>query len=196
MATARELLDQADALMRRNRAHALDDIPVLTEAVPAAQMPWIRPASPRDEGPESVPVLTDTIEVVEDDDAIEDHDATVGREAVEGEPSIWLEFEDDEPSVIGDAPDSIAIVPPVQLRAAPDDELLASAEHEEIELTIPREESVTDSNDGDAAARTEATANQIASVEAHRFEAADVEAARIEAARVEAEQVEAARVEA
>ena len=37
MPTARELLEQADALMRRNRARADDDIPVLTDAVPSAQ---------------------------------------------------------------------------------------------------------------------------------------------------------------
>ena len=33
MPTARELLEQADALMRRNRAAAVDDIPVLTDSV-------------------------------------------------------------------------------------------------------------------------------------------------------------------
>ena len=32
MPTARELIEQADALMRRNRTNAVDDIPVLTEA--------------------------------------------------------------------------------------------------------------------------------------------------------------------
>ena len=35
MPTARELLEQADALMRRNRAELADDIPVLTDAVPS-----------------------------------------------------------------------------------------------------------------------------------------------------------------
>ena len=37
MATARELLEQADALMRRNRENALDDIPVLTDVMPAVR---------------------------------------------------------------------------------------------------------------------------------------------------------------
>ena len=57
------------------------------------------------------------------------------RRRAEGEPSDWLEIEDAEPSVIGDAPDSVAIVPPVELRRAVDEDLLQSAEHEEIELT-------------------------------------------------------------
>ena len=35
MPTARELLEQADALMRRNRSPLVDDIPVLTDSVPA-----------------------------------------------------------------------------------------------------------------------------------------------------------------
>lgn len=136
MPTARELLEQADALMRRNRANTLDDIPVLMDAVPAAVLaPAPRTdVPPADAGPPSVPLLTENIEVI-------DEDATLGAEAVEGEPSAWLEFEDANPSVIGDAPDSIAIVPPVAMQAQPPDEaLLASAEHEEIEFTLPAEE--------------------------------------------------------
>ena len=42
MPTARELLEQADALMRRNRSPLMDDIPVLTDAVP--EVPPGRPA--------------------------------------------------------------------------------------------------------------------------------------------------------
>jgi hypothetical protein len=126
MPTARELLEQADALMRRNRADQVDDIPVLTDAVPSlaeapmralAATPAAVPADLRDAGPASVPVRP-------------------GRDtAAEGEPSNWLEIEDAEPSIIGDAPDSVAIVPPVELRRAVDQDLLQSAEHEEIELT-------------------------------------------------------------
>lgn len=140
MATARELLEQADALMRRNRANAHDDIPVLTDVMPAvafAPAPRTAP-SPADLGPPSVPLLTENIDVI-------DEDVTMGAEAVEGEPSAWLEFDDENPSVIGDAPDSIAFVPPVALRATPPDEaLLASAEHEEIEFTLPVEEMPAD----------------------------------------------------
>ena len=136
VATARELLEQADALMRRNRANTLDDIPVLTDVMPAVAFTKPPPAAtaPVDTGPPSVPLLTENIDVI-------DEDATLGAEAVEGEPSAWLEFEDANPSVIGDAPDSIAIVPPVERQATPPDEaLLASAEHEEIEFTLPAEE--------------------------------------------------------
>ena len=46
MPTARELLEQADALMRRNRASADDDIPVLTDAVPSVQEAQSRFAPP------------------------------------------------------------------------------------------------------------------------------------------------------
>ena len=114
MPTARELLEQADALMRRNRAGADDDIPVLTDAVPSAQearspvAPPLRPV----EAPASnadihddVPLLTDEIDEIEA--------AAIDAEGVEGEPSVWLDFQESEPSVIADAPDSIAMVPPV-----------------------------------------------------------------------------------
>jgi len=113
--TARELLEQADALMRRNRAGADDDIPVLTDAVPSAQearspvAPPLRPV----EAPASnadihddVPLLTDEIDEIEA--------AAIDAEGVEGEPSVWLDFQESEPSVIADAPDSIAMVPPVE----------------------------------------------------------------------------------
>jgi hypothetical protein len=115
--TARELLEQADALMRRNRAAVDDDIPVLTDAVPSAleaksrfAPPPRAVAAPDDSFDNSgdVPLLTDEIEEI-DAKAI---DASVD----EGEPSVWLDFNEAEPSVIGDAPDSIAIVPPVDLR--------------------------------------------------------------------------------
>jgi len=177
--TARELLEQADALMRRNRAEAIDDIPVLTEAVPAVQLPRaIRTrAAPPVEGPDSVPVLTENIDVVD----VEDENAAVGREAIEGEPSTWLEFEDGEPSVIGDAPDSIAIVPPLRLPPPPDEALLASAEHEEIELTLPREDASGDA----AAAEAEALARARAAWEVVALETAAVERAAREVAERE-----------
>ena len=201
MATARELLEQADALMRRNRADAVDDIPVLTEAVSAVELPRVlrAPAPPMDAGPDSVPVLTDYIDVVD----VDEDDVTMGREAVEGEPSAWLEFEDDEPSVIGDAPDSIAIVPPVRLRPPPDEALLASAEHEEIELTLPREEAnggaeFADPAEADAlvAAAVEAAAREVAAREVAAREAAAREAAAREVAAREAAAREAAAREA
>jgi hypothetical protein len=117
MPTARELLEQADALMRRNRAAVDDDIPILTDAVPSAleAKSHFAPPSPPAVAPDDafddsgdVPLLTDEVEEI-DAQAI---DASVD----EGEPSVWLDFDEAEPSVIGDAPDSIAIVPPVDVR--------------------------------------------------------------------------------
>ncbi|MEO8751879.1 MAG: hypothetical protein ABI624_04290 [Casimicrobiaceae bacterium] len=116
MPTARELLEQADALMRRNRASIDDDIPVLTDAVPSAQeaqsrfVPMARPVedSPSAaDADDEVPVLTDAVEEIEA--------AALVPEVGEGEPSDWLNFHEGEPSVIGDAPNSIAIVPVVEL---------------------------------------------------------------------------------
>jgi hypothetical protein len=148
--TARELLDQADALMRRNRARAEDDIPLLTDAVPSAQeaqsqfAPARRPAvTPVGDADDDVPLLTDEVEEIEA--------AAIDAEVGEGEPSAWLDFEEAEPSVIGDAPDSIAIVPPVDLRRpapAPDvDEAEDAGELDEIDEDLaaaiaaaPREE--------------------------------------------------------
>ena len=114
MATARELLEQADALMRRNRERAADDIPVLTDAVPSIAEAGLK-AEPLARAPsapsalDDVPLLTDRVEEIE---ALSVLDAV----ETEGEPSDWLDFGRNEASVIGDAPDSIAIVPPVDLR--------------------------------------------------------------------------------
>jgi hypothetical protein len=121
--TARELLEQADALMRRNRPGTEDDIPVLTDAVPSMQeaksrfaptprsnphvpVPHEEPGSAPAPG-DDVPLLTDEVEEIEA--------APLQPEVGEGEPSVWLEFAESEPSVIGDAPDSIAMVPSLDL---------------------------------------------------------------------------------
>jgi hypothetical protein len=91
--TARELLDQADALMRRNRpaAGAADEgIPTLTDAVPPAQ-----PGTPR-EAPsaralvrgdaandlDDVPLLTDAVEEIEAPSILEEPPD-------EGDPEAW-----------------------------------------------------------------------------------------------------------
>ncbi len=58
-----------------------------------------------------MPLLTEAVEEIEA--------VAVDPASGEGEPSIWLDFEESQPSVIGDAPDSIAIVPPVDLRRQP-----------------------------------------------------------------------------
>lgn len=125
MPTARELLDQADALMRRNRSLVRDDIPVLTEAVPpetAAQMTQSSllaegPAEPRErfDAPptafdelDDVPVLTDAVEEIEVPSVLDPIEPG-------GEPSAWLDFDDDGArSVIDAAADSIVVVPDIE----------------------------------------------------------------------------------
>jgi hypothetical protein len=137
MPTARELLEQADTLMRRNREAAVDDIPVLTDAVPVDEAPLLGlPAIDDDMSAPAplapIPTLMERVEpavVVTADAAI-----------VEGEASDWLDFDEDQPSVTGEAPDSIGIVPPVKLARESNEALLESAEHEEIELTSAAED--------------------------------------------------------
>src|SRR5664279_49547 len=140
MPTARELLEQADALMRRNRAAAVDDIPVLTDSVsplPQLRSP-VRPAAPVARPPparltaDPIPTLIDSV--------APDLAAPAAAIVQEGEPSDWLDLDAGEPSITGDAPDSIAIVPPVEFALRDDAELSDSAEHEEIELTTPAED--------------------------------------------------------
>ena len=164
MPTARELLEQADALMRRNRAVAVDDIPVLTDSVAlpagavleAAEIPAFKDvAAPAPRAPEHVPAPTEAVAATADDSG----DSVIQ----EGEPSDWLHFDRDGPSIIGDAPDSIAIVPqvarpPVPELAAPDAEAMASAELEEIELTTPADAAFDDEFEpADTYARADAT---------------------------------------
>ena len=121
MPTARELLEQADALMRRNRAVAEDDIPVLTDAVPSVQeaparaAPVLRPVEPPAELPAAIPATGDDVPVLTEE--VEEIEAAAAVD--EGEPSVWLDFQESEPSVIGAAPDSIAMVPPVEQRNPP-----------------------------------------------------------------------------
>jgi hypothetical protein len=139
MPTARELLEQADALMRRNRALATDDIPVLTDSVSLPAGGGVgsaaRPSTPAVPAPDtlaapgSIPTLVDSVGTgsVKADDSI----------PYEGEPSDWLASDAGEPSITGDAPDSIAIVPHLSVARTADEALIESAEHEEIELTAP-----------------------------------------------------------
>jgi len=154
MPTARELLEQADALMRRNRGGD-SGIPVLTDRVadsrvevsrrgPATRAPTAgaraprgdkardertaissAPASPPQASPPvpqpvaappiaEPPVLTDAVEEVAVDLR------PLPAEQAEGEPSLWLGPDTVDPSlhsITGPAPDTVAVVPPVTLRA-------------------------------------------------------------------------------
>ena len=100
MPTARELLEQADALMRRNRTAAVDDIPVLTDSVPIAEAPLPVRQKMRERAEPARGAGPDT-----------DADGTrrflrqgrAGSMMGEGEPSDWLDMDEPQPSIIGDA---------------------------------------------------------------------------------------------
>jgi hypothetical protein len=142
MASARELLEQADALMRRNRSRSGVDIPVLTDVVAGV------PAN--DEADSDVPVLTDVVEAGTVDEAdlqaaaqpsilLEPAEAkqTPPQQAdsvaimhsadsipvelpMDGDTSDWLVMDTIDPSthsITGPGPDTLAVVPPVTLKA-------------------------------------------------------------------------------
>jgi hypothetical protein len=115
--TARELLEQADALMRRNRSRDFEpDIPELTDEVAVATVspPLHRPAPepPSVAGSrvlhDDVPELTEMV-------------GEAGELSIQlppddgGEISRWLEGDLGEVSVTGAAPDSVVVVPPATL---------------------------------------------------------------------------------
>ena len=145
MASARELLEQADALMRRNRSRGDVDIPVLTDVVAGA------PAN--DEPETDVPVLTDVVEAVAGDadsrqaaaetapiqpEPAESAPAPAPPEAgsvaimrsvetipvelpMDGDTSDWLVMDTVDPSthsITGPGPDTLAVIPPVTLKPA------------------------------------------------------------------------------
>jgi hypothetical protein len=145
MASARELLEQADALMRRNRSRSGVDIPVLTDVVAGI------PAN--DEPDTDVPVLTDVVEVgavvaadlqaaaqpsmaLEPAEAghppppqadsaaiMQSADAIPVELPMDGDTSDWLVMDTIDPSthsITGPGPDTLAVVPPVTLKAEPE----------------------------------------------------------------------------
>jgi len=146
MPSARELLEQADALMRRNRSPLMDDIPVLTDSV--REIPPGRPVQPKRtepdfDAPDTIPMLTDSVADASEEPVPAAPSAAKQAVVEEGEPSDWLQLGGAEPSVIGEAPDSIAIVPPVaddtseeiDVEAPPDVEEAFDAELAERELS-------------------------------------------------------------
>jgi hypothetical protein len=110
--TARELLEQADALMRKNRGRADSDIPVLTDAITVTPSQLHVPAA-------DMPLLTERVEdrrVVLP--SLPGPPAGVASN-FEGDPSEWLVMDTIDPtlhSVTGSAPDTLAVVPPVTLK--------------------------------------------------------------------------------
>jgi hypothetical protein len=123
MPSARELLEQADALMRKNRSHGDDDIPLLTDAVEiaAAPVPASAPLLAAVAPHTDVPLLTDAVEEVVFDFEPLQEQPMPRRAIMEGDPSDWLVMDTIDPamhSITGRAPDTLAVVPPMTLKAA------------------------------------------------------------------------------
>ena len=123
MPSARELLEQADALMRKNRSRGESDIPLLTDAVAiaAAPAPASAPVLAVVAPHADVPLLTDAVEEVFFDlEPLPEQPIPRGT-IMEGDPSDWLVMDTIDPamhSITGRAPDTLAVVPPMTLKAA------------------------------------------------------------------------------
>ena len=139
MPTARELLEQADALMRRNRQEAsravAPDLVVAPAPPPVAkEMPATTPRakaepprSGRDDD-DNIPVLKEAVKppaarAADDDvpvltDAVDEIDVAA-PDVDEGEPSDWLTPPAEDESVLGPSPPSVAVVPPATLASSP-----------------------------------------------------------------------------
>ena len=128
MPSARELLEQADALMRKNRGRIDSDIPLLTDVITGTPS-QLRMAAV------DFPVLTERVEdVVATIPPLPGPRATVAS-VFEGDPSDWLVMDTIDPavhSITGKAPDTLAVVPPVTLKV-----LDPAPEPPLIELDIP-----------------------------------------------------------
>jgi hypothetical protein len=198
--TARELLEQADALMRRNRQMAERAVggpavgpTTLPDEAPAARIePGLRTAPPPAEPapraapePAAAPAPATRVEPVPPSPVVEEADIPVLEEVVapeapageaddfpvltdaideievssppvdEGEPSDWLMPPAEEESVLGPAPPSVAVVPPVK----PESVAAASAggpptADVESALSAPRRPEIED-----LAAQAEATSD-------------------------------------
>jgi hypothetical protein len=112
MASARELLEQADALMRRNRAGMIDtEIPELREVV---SMVALAPPPATPPGPtvlDDVPELTEAVEEIEISSIVElpeDIDESSG----------WLHHDHGELRVVSTGPDSMIGRPPMGSESA------------------------------------------------------------------------------
>jgi hypothetical protein len=112
MATARELLEQADELMRRNR-RVESDIPVLTDSIVGVASVHRMPQA-------DIPVLTQKVEPAEVKVTPAPGPSFASGTVFEGDPSDWLVMDTIDPSlhsITGGAPDTLAVVPPVTLKA-------------------------------------------------------------------------------
>jgi len=115
MPSARELLEQADALMQRNRTGALGslidtEIPELTEIVAMIAAPAAAPASGSDPPPPAAAAPTDLDDVPELTEAVEEIELESIVELPEDldESSGWLHHEHGPLGVVDGAPSSAA----------------------------------------------------------------------------------------
>jgi hypothetical protein len=109
VATARELLEQADAMMRKNRGGSDGDIPILTDAVTTATSEFGVPTA-------DIPVLDERVENMVVVSPPRNDPPEAAASVFEGDPSDWLVMDTIDPalqSVTGNAPDTLAVVPPV-----------------------------------------------------------------------------------
>ena len=112
MPTARELLEQADAMMRKNRGGSDGDIPVLTDAVTTTASEFSLPIA-------DIPELSERTEDVVVLTPPPHEPAEAAASVFEGDPSDWLVMDTVDPtlhSVTGKAPDTLAVVPPVAMK--------------------------------------------------------------------------------
>jgi len=110
--TARELLEQADAMMRRNRGGSDSDIPVLTDVVTTTASEFSLPT-------EDIPVLNERVEDVSVVTPPRHEPPETAASVFEGDPSDWLVMDTVDPalhSVTGKSPDTLAVVPPVAMK--------------------------------------------------------------------------------
>jgi len=123
MPTARELLEQADALMRRNRLAPAprphdDGIPMLTEAVPvppaAAPAPAVAPAAAPApivyDDLDDVPLLTDAVEEIEAPSILEEP-PDIEEPPDFDDPAVWTDTLTGAHSIVGE--DRLELPPPV-----------------------------------------------------------------------------------
>jgi hypothetical protein len=119
MATARELLEQADALMRKNRKQVAADIPLLVDAVAPAAVADAVPDTASVEAPLAspasapngidIPVLTDIVEARAAVVSVKETPPIVAP-GFEGDPSNWLVMDTIDPSlnsITGGSPDTL-----------------------------------------------------------------------------------------
>jgi len=132
MATARELLEQADALMRKNRERVAD-IPLLVDAVASPDVrdanhdaASVAASSARTgaiagaaRSAIDIPVLTDIVAAPAAVVAIAEK-APIVMPGFEGDPSNWLVMDTIDPlnSITGEPPDTLSVLPIYSSKAA------------------------------------------------------------------------------